>query len=67
MQRGSAAFAVAANHPQYRPGQPAWSLLAPTLVLLAGLGYGWVLQLSGRLTAAVLLHFLLLSYPLRLN
>lgn len=40
----------------------------------AGLGYGWVLQLSGRLSAAVLLHtavnlvhFLLLSYPLRLN
>lgn len=40
---------------------------------VAGLGYGWVLQLSGRLYAAVLLHgavnllhFLLLSYPLRL-
>ncbi|MCC6074971.1 CPBP family intramembrane glutamic endopeptidase [Pseudomonas sp. GCM10022188] len=40
---------------------------------LAGLGYGWILQLSGRLGAAVLLHgavnlghFLLLSYPLRL-
>ncbi|MCQ4348770.1 CPBP family intramembrane metalloprotease [Pseudomonas stutzeri] len=39
---------------------------------LAGLGYGWVLRLSGRLWAAVLLHgtvnlvhFLLLSYPLR--
>lgn len=39
---------------------------------LAGLGYGWVLQLSGRLWAAVLLHgavnllhLLLLSYPLR--
>lgn len=40
---------------------------------VAGLGYGWTLQLSGRLYAAVLLHgavnlvhFLLLSYPLRL-
>lgn len=40
---------------------------------LAGLGYGWVLQLSDRLGAAVLLHgavnlghFLLFSYPLRL-
>lgn len=41
---------------------------------LAGLGYGWALQLSGRLWPAVLLHaavnlvhFLLLSYPLRLG
>lgn len=41
---------------------------------LAGFGYGWTLQLSGRLGAAVLLHgavnlghFLLLSYPLRLT
>ncbi|MBV2131846.1 CPBP family intramembrane metalloprotease [Pseudomonas sp. MAP12] len=41
---------------------------------VAGLGYGWVLQLSGRLYAALLLHgavnllhFLLLSYPLRLG
>lgn len=41
---------------------------------VAGLGYGWTLQLSGRLAAAVLLHgavnllhFLLLSYPLRLG
>lgn len=41
---------------------------------IAGLGYGWVMQLSGRLSAAVLLHgavnlvhFLLLSYPLRLG
>lgn len=39
---------------------------------VAGLGYGWLLQLSGRLWPAVLLHgavnlahFLLLSYPLR--
>lgn len=42
------------------------------VAVVAGLGYGWVLQLSGRLWAAVLLHgavnlmhFLLLSYPLR--
>lgn len=41
---------------------------------VAGLGYGWILQWSGRLAAAVLLHgavnlvhFLLLSYPLRLS
>jgi len=41
---------------------------------VAGLGYGWVMQLSGRLAAAVLLHgalnllhLLLLSYPLRLH
>lgn len=40
---------------------------------LAGFGYGWVMHLSGRLAAAVLLHgavnllhLLLLSYPLRL-
>jgi len=41
---------------------------------VAGLGYGWMLQLSGHLAAAVLLHgalnllhLLLLSYPLRLH
>jgi len=41
---------------------------------VAGLGYGWVMHCSGRLLAAVLLHgavnllhFLLLSYPLRLS
>lgn len=51
------------------PFSPAFALAAG----LAGLGYGWVAQLSGRLGAAVLLHaavnllhFLLLSYPLRL-
>ncbi|HYQ39708.1 MAG TPA: CPBP family intramembrane glutamic endopeptidase [Pseudomonas sp.] len=51
------------------PLSPLFALLAA----VAGLGYGWVLQLSGRLGAAVLLHaavnllhFLLLSYPLRL-
>lgn len=51
------------------PFSPAFALVAG----VAGLGYGWVHQLSGRLGAAVLLHaavnllhFLLLSYPLRL-
>ena len=52
------------------PFSAAFALLAG----LAGLGYGWIVQLSGRLAAAVLLHgavnllhFLLLSYPLRLD
>ncbi|GAB3386066.1 CPBP family intramembrane glutamic endopeptidase [Azotobacter armeniacus] len=51
-----------------------FSLSFALLAGVAGLGYGWVMQLSGRLGAAVLLHgavnllhFLLLSYPLRLN
>lgn len=51
-----------------------FSLSFALLAGAAGLGYGWVMQLSGRLGAAVLLHgtvnllhFLLLSYPLRLN
>lgn len=53
----------------HAPFSPGFALAAA----LAGLGYGWVMQLSGRLAAAVLLHgalnllhFLLLSYPLRL-
>jgi hypothetical protein len=52
------------------PFSPAFALVAG----LAGLGYGCLLQLSGRLWAAVLLHgavnllhLLLLSYPLRLS
>ncbi|MNF26421.1 CAAX amino terminal protease self- immunity [compost metagenome] len=51
-----------------------FSLTFALVAGVAGLGYGWVLQRSGRLAAAVLLHaavnllhFLLLSYPLRLN
>lgn len=52
----------------HAPFSPGFALVAG----IAGLGYGWVLQLSGRLWPAVLLHgavnllhFLLLSYPLR--
>ncbi|ASL28752.1 peptidase [Azotobacter chroococcum] len=54
----------------HAPVSPLFALLAGA----AGLGYGGVMQLSGRLGSAVLLHgavnllhFLLLSYPLRLN
>lgn len=54
----------------HAPFGPAFALVAGA----AGLGYGWVMQLSGRLGATVLLHaavnlshFLLLSYPLCLG
>lgn len=54
----------------HAPFSPGFAVLAA----IAGLGYGWTLQLSGRLYPALLLHgavnlvhFLLLSYPLRLS
>lgn len=62
---GAALFGLA-----HAPVSPLFALLAGA----AGLGYGGIMQLSGRLGSAVLLHgavnllhFLLLSYPLRLN
>lgn len=62
MRQDSAAFAVAADFPQSRPGQPAWPLLAPTLVLLAGLLAGGV-QLPGLLLGALFAAWVLCARP----
>ena len=62
MPHDGAAPAAAANHPQSRPGQPAWPLLAPALVLLAGLLAGGI-QLPGLLGGALYAAWVLCTRP----
>ncbi|GAB3485175.1 CPBP family intramembrane glutamic endopeptidase [Azotobacter salinestris] len=74
VQRLGTALGITLSATLFGLAHAPFSLPFALLAGVAGLGYGGVMQLSGRLATAVLLHgainllhFLLLSYPLRLN